>query len=57
MPILIPLLFGTGIFAAVQADDAIETATGERVTAGLPTLQIVVLAVVAFYLWRMMKKA
>lgn len=52
MPALfLPLLAGTGIGAWLgsQADDAIETVTGER--GGIPWLQVTVLLGVLYFIW------
>jgi hypothetical protein len=54
-----PLLFlflagaGTGAFVGAQADDAVETVTGER--GGIPYLQLLILGVAAFYIWKFTK--
>jgi hypothetical protein len=55
MPLLFVFLAGAGIggWGFSQADDAIETVTGER--GGIPWLQLLVFAIVAYYLWRFMK--
>ncbi|WP_020398984.1 hypothetical protein [Kordiimonas gwangyangensis] len=56
MPALLLLFAGGGVGAWLgsQADDAIETVTGER--GGIPWLQMLLLAAVAFYLWKWTRK-
>jgi hypothetical protein len=54
MPFLLPLIVGAGVFATVQADDAIETATGER--GGIPWVQLAILAGIGFAAYQAVKK-
>ncbi|WP_417449522.1 hypothetical protein [Kordiimonas sp.] len=55
MPALLLLFAGGGVGAwfGSQADDAIETLTGER--GGIPWLQLLILCVAAYYIWKLMK--
>ena len=55
MPLLLALAagIGWGAFGGSQVDDAIETATGERATAGLPTFQLLLLAAGGLFVYRM----
>lgn len=54
-----PLLFlflagaGTGAFIGSQADDAVETVTGER--GGIPWLQLGILLIVGLLIWSRFK--
>jgi len=58
MPLFLVFLAGAGLggWGLSQADDAIETATGERATAGVPVLQILLVIVALYFLWQMKKK-
>lgn len=54
MPLIFVALAGLGFgsFLGSQADDAIETATGERATAGIPVLQLLLLLGIGLAIWR-----
>ena len=55
MPLLLVALAGLGFgsFFGAQADDAVETFTGER--GGIPWLQLGILTVVGFLIWQRLK--
>jgi len=55
MPLLLMGLAGLGFgsFFGAQADDAFETVTGER--GGIPWLQLGILMVVGFLIWKRLK--
>jgi len=55
MPLLLVGLAGLGFgsFFGAQADDAVETVTGER--GGIPWLQLGILLIVGFFIWSRFK--
>lgn len=55
MPALLIFLAGAGFggWGLSQADDAIETVTGER--GGIPWLQLLILLIIAAAVWRFWK--